>query len=1407
MVGYSRANTISLSLLRKFISLMALTPVFVGLSFTGGPEVGDDQGSFVWGAVSKAQAPPSSGPVSVQNGLRTFIGEASATCTVTTPMAGPQTVTVSATLTKMPVNGTVVEAPASTSVYCYTIENGVQYKGVTSNGTGFFYTWTNKNKNTRTDNVTWQETISGQSGPPFSFSVSASVMLVPSKKCDPCESAAAAAGQVANPINAVSGSKTQSDTDFIGGESTGLSLTRVYDSLIPSNNEFGRNWTSNWRRRITSSDNGAGLKYAASVQREDGREDKFQYNSSTNTYFSTPDVRAQLYAVPTAGATQIGWKLIRDDDSVEYYTMNGLLRTITTRSRRVTTLGYDASNRLTSVTGPFGHKLIFDYGANNRVSQMTTPDNGVYKYAYDAAGNLISVTYPDNTVLTYVYENATFPNALTGVFDELGNRYATYGYNASGLATSSEHAGGVDKTVLIYNPNGSTTVTDPRGNIRTYAATAQFGLDKLTSIAGAPLQTSGGMAFGYDANGFISSRTDWNNNVTTYVRDARGNETSRTEAAGTALERTITTMWHPVFHLPTRVTEPGRLTAYAYDAKGNLLTKTLVSGTLTRKFSYTYNASGQVLTATDPLGHVTSYAYDAKGNLARMTNALGHVTSFTNYDGAGRLLRAVDPNGVATTFTYDLRGRVTSRTVGAIKTSYSYDKAGNLIRVTQPDGSRLTYGYDQAHRLVGIADKLANRIIYTLDVAGNRIRERVFDPTNVLTRTRSFAYDSVNRLNKAIGAVGETTTYNHDGEGNLTSVVDPLAHTTSYAYDALNRLAQAADPNGGTTALVHDPLDHLTSLTDPRGLKTSYTWNGLDDQKAVLSPDASGTSRSFDDAGNVLTSTDARGKTTSYAYGALNRRTSASFADGTSIAYQYDQGTNGVGRLTKITDATGSTSYSYDANGHVIQKTQVIGALTRVTKYAYDAGGRLSSVTYPSGFGILYAYDAAGRVTGLKRGNGQIIVDGVTYSPFGGAIGWTFGNGAAYGRTIDLNGRIAGLALPANDNLALTYDAAGRIAKITDSAIDAKTFGYDALDRLTSYAGGALTQAYGYDADGNRTSASLTNGAVTNAFAYAFAASNNRLGSISGAWSETFSYDAVGNAAVHNTPSANYAFGYDARGRMVISKLGALAKTYGINGLGQRVVKANPVNTNDKTHFVYDEAGHLIGEYGATGGLIQETVWLGDLPVATLRPTGNFYIAPDHLGAPHQITNAAQQVVWLWDHDPFGNGAPTGVAGFAYNLRFPGQYFDAETGLHYNYFRDYDPKLGRYVQSDPIGLKGGINTYAYVKGNPLNYTDPEGKNADAAIGAAQSAGPAVAQHIAEHGGVNLGAAGVKMSTGLWGSVSRGCGVAVDLLRGLLDPGVWMGVREIKNNAQDPYAVGPWGNENARRQMQEIMAQP
>jgi RHS repeat-associated protein len=149
-----------------------------------------------------------------------------------------------------------------------------------------------------------------------------------------------------------------------------------------------------------------------------------------------------------------------------------------------------------------------------------------------------------------------------------------------------------------------------------------------------------------------------------------------------------------------------------------------------------------------------------------------------------------------------------------------------------------------------------------------------------------------------------------------------------------------------------------------------------------------------------------------------------------------------------------------------------------------------------------------------------------------------------------------------------------------------------------------------------------------------------------------------------------------------------------------------------------DEAGHLIGEYDGSGNLIEETVWLGDIPVATLRSNGSggvniFYVHTDHLNTPRKVAQPSSgTLAWRWDADPFGSAAPNqnpaGLGTFAYNLRFPGQYYDAETGLSQNWNRDYDPIVGRYTESDPIGLHAGVNTYAYVTGDPINDVDPLG---------------------------------------------------------------------------------------------------
>jgi RHS repeat-associated protein len=153
---------------------------------------------------------------------------------------------------------------------------------------------------------------------------------------------------------------------------------------------------------------------------------------------------------------------------------------------------------------------------------------------------------------------------------------------------------------------------------------------------------------------------------------------------------------------------------------------------------------------------------------------------------------------------------------------------------------------------------------------------------------------------------------------------------------------------------------------------------------------------------------------------------------------------------------------------------------------------------------------------------------------------------------------------------------------------------------------------------------------------------------------------------------------------------------------------------------VYDADEHLIAEVDGAGTTLVEYIWLGDTPVAVLRNGVLYYVYTDHLNAPRAVTDTANTIRWTWYSEPFGsslpNENPSGVAAFKLNLRFPGQYYDVESGLHYNYFRYYDPQTGRYVQSDPIGIKGGINTYGYVGSNPMNGIDPLGLDCTSANG-------------------------------------------------------------------------------------------
>jgi RHS repeat-associated protein len=924
----------------------------------------------------------------------------------------------------------------------------------------------------------------------------------------------------------------------------------------------------------------------------------------------------------------------------------------------------------------------------------------------------------------------------------------------------------VDKYSVTYNVNGSADVTDPLGATRNYTFQTILDASKSDAITGDACPSCGPKAQSFDSNGNVLTRTDWNGNRTDYTYDTTRNlETSRTEGltsggSTTAQTRTITTEWHSSFRLPKRIAEPLKITTFTYNGDGVascgfkadgttlvpavLCSKSVQATTDTdgsqgfsatttgspRAWSYTYNKFARVLTVNGPRTDVTdttTYTYHnetaicggsggCRGQIATITNAASHVTQITSYNGHGDPTAITDPNGLSITLTWDDRRRLLSRNVGGETTSFTYDFAGQLTRVTLPDSSYLEYTYDDAHRVTELEDNLGNRVVYTLDDMGNRTLEQVRDPSNALMQTRSRVYSSLNRLFQEIGASSQVTEYTYDDQGNVLTIEDPLSHTTTNQYDALNRLKQVTDPGTGVTQYGYNGQDALTGVTDPRSLATSYTVDGLGNLTQQVSPDTGTTANTYDAAGNLLTQTDAKSQVTTYSYDALNRVTEIEFHDGSKHIYAYDSGTNALGRLTSIEERnpsntlTGSLSYAYDQKGRVTSNVRSIAGVGYTTGYRYDSHGRLDRITYPSGRTVDYSFDSLGRISGVTStpsgGSAQTIASSITYQPFGGLKGLTFGNSQTYARSYDQDGRVNTYTL-AGTSYTVLYDDASRIETITETLNppNTNTYGYDVLDRLTSATLPATTYGYSYDAVGNR----LTKTTGANTDTYTYGTTSNRISTLTPSSGPARSFTLDSNGSTTDDDLNTYA--YDTRGRMVSATSSAGTTTYYLNALGQRVRKTN---SGTDVAFHYDLEGHLIAESTAAGSVIREYIWLGDTPVAVISSGNRHYIHTDHLNTPRLISNGTPAPVWRWDQfEPFGVNVPdenpSGLGVFEFPLRLPGQYADKETNLYYNYFRDYDPEIGRYLQSDPIGLRGGLNTYAYVGSSPLAYSDPTGE--------------------------------------------------------------------------------------------------
>ncbi len=952
----------------------------------------------------------------------------------------------------------------------------------------------------------------------------------------------------------------------------------------------------------------------------------------------------------------------------------------------------------------------------------------------------------------YHYEDGRFPFLMTGITDARGERYATWTYDASGKVLTSSHAG-VDTVSFAYaSPTATTrtrTLTNPLGRQTVYSYTASTGDWILNSVAGQATTNCPASSGTYTvADKMVATRTDEEGRVSKYVRDASGMPTTVTEAFGTPDARTTTNTWRSDRQIDLTV-KPGLTTDYVYDSEGLLssvvetdtTTHTLPYATSgqTRTRAYTYTTEGLLASVDGPLpgtGDTVNYAYDANGYLASVTNELGHVTTITSVDAVGRPLGVTDANGIATVFTYSPLGFLETVTVDpsgvSATTTIGYDGIGQVTSISTEDGASFTYVYDAARRLTSTTDAKGNVLSYGHDAMGNVTLTEIDNSASTLLYSQTQTFDELGRLLTSVGVGSATWRYNYDKVSNLKGATDPRNNTQAYAYNRLNELIETVDEVSQAVDLERNAQGEVVGHTDPRLIETQYVRNGWGEVIEETSPDIGAVVYERDARGEITKRTDAKGQVRNYTYDVAGRLTAISYpgSAGEDATFTYDDvtgGNLGIGRLTGFANPAGDTRRVYNSLGLLASERLDGFGLVRTTSYQYDAAGNIQGMVYPSGRVVTFNRDLQGTITGISTQTTVSdpvieLAQAITWQPFGAGIaGLTFGNGLEWQRSYDLNYRLTQQKLldgvtplmqrsySYGDNLNLTA--------VTDDLAPAKneSYGYSPNNMLTAASGPWGADTFSYDGVGNITSHVNVLGGVTTDNQAGYAPTANHMAGIvqNGSPVRSFTYDANGNVETDTVLGVATTYRYNHADRMYAVERGGLRLgEYYYNVSGQLVLRI-VTNTMPSgwTMYFYDQEGQLIAEYdGVSGALLREYVWLEDTPVAVIEagatPTIH-YIHTDHIGRPIALTDASGSFVNETTWVVFGNAwSVTGTVGV--DLRFPGQMYQYESALHYNWNRQYDPSIARYTQPDPLGLVDGPSRYAYVRNDPLQRVDPQG---------------------------------------------------------------------------------------------------
>ena len=1142
---------------------------------------------------------------------------------------------------------------------------------------------------------------------------------------------------VGDPIDISTGVKTLSQVDYVYNSNQPFILQRNYNSATNS-------WTFNFTKTLSYSNITSPIIVFG---RPGGKKIVFQKVGGVWTETNGNS----FYTITESGTKLIVKTEDLETETYDLITTSGTVSATYQLSETVNVNGqkwlYEYQGGVISkITDNYAREYIFTRLADGsscansgKVKSMTAPGGKIISYDYNTSCAITKVTYPDGKFKQYTYYN----NALESVIDENGNTYQKTTYNNNNFRATSEGlgtTGSINKLSMNYLTN-SVQVTDANNNVSTVNTQTTGNKIKITGYNSYCPWCSGyqGSSLSYDSNGYVTGIKDYKNVDTNITYNSKGKLLTTTQAVNTPLENTETYIYDSTGNFITSITTPvesgNRVTTYTYDGNNRVTNIVAVSPkndgsntTETRSLAFNYNALGELTEVYGPryvdgvLNDKITLTYNSSGQIATSTNGLGQTTTFSNFNDFGNPQTIVDPSGRVMNVNYDLRGRVVNYTLKSSllandgeTTTITYNNAGLITQVATPSGAYKKMYYDLVQRLNKIeeyneSNAYLGKVEFTLDNMSNMTALKVYNSNNVQIRTSTNQYDSKSRLFKDIGSLNQTNTFTYDNNSNLTQINNAANNNTTKTYDVLNRLSNQVNPDTGNISVTYKPDGNIATITDPKSLTTTYSYNGFGELISINSPDTGITTITRDKSGNPVSSTDARGQVSNITYDVLNRLTNVNYVGSSSenVTITYDSCTNGIGKVCSISDGSGTQSYSYDSKGRLSMKNYTNGTFSKTVAYSYNNNGQLSGITYPSGKMVMYNY-INDKISSLSYTDNSITTDiatNITYETFNPILSsFTWGNSATYNQSFTADGVISSInaanAYPVNKSYG--YDSRFNITSITEAGNSARssTGTYDSMSRTNNYSyGSSNNNDYTYNTSEDRITQKLNGGTVTT---YNYDSASHKLTSLSGGSTDVMTYDSNGNILT----ASGKTYTYNAANRMATSNNGSLTTNYLINFMGQRTKKTNASET---TWFIYDENDNIIAEYDENGNIKNEYVYLNDKPIGLLRNSNLYYIYTDHLNTPRAITDTANNLQWVWENkEAFGNNLPDEiVSGFKFNLRFPGQYFDNETNLNYNIHRDYNPVWGRYTTSDPLGLAAGINTYGYVGGNSLGFSDKLG---------------------------------------------------------------------------------------------------